>query len=380
MRNRDSTFTTILFVVSCLALSLGAPAARAAETGADYSLFFSSNDGTLSTNPNPFPESVTLAPGGQITLNIDTGPSLPSQVYLSCPQFQPTYGGQGNIFLDLVYGTGSPGEIFLLPANDSMPLSTPAQTLIMTFADQGVYTIDVGIDINHLVTFHVVVLFSEVGTMKFAYAWTQGTFYPPNSLVYTGSTLTGADWWIEANASGTFQQPAAGFNDWYHIAGPASSTNNVTWRGDWNAAPTYAVNDVVGDQGSSWIAVAANSNSEPSLLNPNWNLLAQAGAQGAQGPAGPAGPAGPEGPAGPAGAEGPAGPEGPQGLQGPQGDIGPTGPQGPAGVGFVTGAIMMLGANQPAPAGFDFLGNGNLTYRDTSNHNRMLPVKYYVKQ
>lgn len=65
----------------------------------------------------------------------------------------------------------------------------------------------------------------------------------------------------------------------HNFQGPAGPPGMV-WRGVWSAITAYVVNDAVQYGGSSWIAVAANTNSAPSLVNPAWNLLAQAGSGG----------------------------------------------------------------------------------------------------
>jgi hypothetical protein len=56
----------------------------------------------------------------------------------------------------------------------------------------------------------------------------------------------------------------------------SSGTGNMTFRGQWNSATLYNVDDVVLDNISTYIAVAANTNQEPdsgSSTNVNWNLL-----------------------------------------------------------------------------------------------------------
>ena len=53
----------------------------------------------------------------------------------------------------------------------------------------------------------------------------------------------------------------------------------LIWRGTWNSGTTYAVSDAVYYNGSSYIAVAANTNSTPPSAN--WNVLAAQGASGA---------------------------------------------------------------------------------------------------
>ena len=98
----------------------------------------------------------------------------------------------------------------------------------------------------------------------------------------------------------------------------------LNWRGSYVGSSSYAPNDAVGADGSSWIATAAIPPSGcvnpkvPSTCvfnnpgaNPSWQLLASigdAGATGAQGAAGSQGPTGATGPQGPAGAAGSSGP------------------------------------------------------------------------
>ncbi len=62
-------------------------------------------------------------------------------------------------------------------------------------------------------------------------------------------------------------------------AGPAG----MVWRGAWSSATAYASGDGVSSGGSSYIATAANTNSQPPSAN--WNLLAQQGAAGSAGSA-----------------------------------------------------------------------------------------------
>jgi hypothetical protein len=123
--------------------------------------------------------------------------------------------------------------------------------------------------------------------------------------------------------------------------GPAGADGaSITFRGGWNSIDNYLVNHVATNQGETWIAVAGNTNSEPSDTNVDWSKLAAkgaAGGDGAQGPQGPIGSqgqqgaTGPQGPPGPQGETGPAGPPGATGLQGPAGPAGPQGFQGPQG-------------------------------------------------
>ena len=129
--------------------------------------------------------------------------------------------------------------------------------------------------------------------------------------------------------------------------GPAGNngTNGVsfTFRNAFDPNQSYAVNDVVTFNGSSYIAIAptqGQNNPTPDQSPSAWTLMAQAGSQGptgpqgpqgAPGPQGPIGAIGPAGPIGPAGATGPQGAQGATGAQGPQGPVGATGPTGPPG-------------------------------------------------
>lgn len=52
----------------------------------------------------------------------------------------------------------------------------------------------------------------------------------------------------------------------------------LVWRGAWDNATAYDVHDGVAHNGSSWVAVEANTGSEPSTANTDWDQLARAGA------------------------------------------------------------------------------------------------------
>jgi hypothetical protein len=159
--------------------------------------------------------------------------------------------------------------------------------------------------------------------------WVSTTAYNVNdSVSYAGSS------WI-ALAANTNSAPGASNTNWQLLA--AKGINN---QGSWVPLTNYQVDDAVTDGGQFWLALAPNLDSEPSILNPNWQLIAAngatgpAGPTGAQGAAGQTGPAGATGATGAAGAAGPAGPQGPTGTTGavgPQGAIGPAGPAGPGG-------------------------------------------------
>jgi hypothetical protein len=71
----------------------------------------------------------------------------------------------------------------------------------------------------------------------------------------------------------------------------------INWRGTWSSTTAYNINDAVVLNGSSYVAIAANTNSKPPSAN--WNTLALHGAIGPKGATGATGPAGPQGPQGP---------------------------------------------------------------------------------
>jgi hypothetical protein len=315
-----------------------------------------------------------------------------------------------------------PGAAFDNPFQQGVTFLTGSDftlTYVLTFSDPGVYTFQVGPNLSTpnppaLPVLHVVVLPPTPsimpGNTTFAGEADQtGTvFYPPNSIVTTGNLTTGFDWWIEANQNGTSSTPGSGA-DWDHIAGPpvpgppgpqgpdgapgaigpsgpagtAGSAGaqgipgipgpagiqgpiGINNRGSWNSSASYSPNDAASDRNSFWLALQANSGSEPNTANSNWQLLAagidnlgawnstatyntndavsSAGsfwlaltqnlnslpapgnsnwqllaAQGTQGPAGPAGATGAQGPQGVQGLPGPIGLQGPPGAAGPSG-------------------------------------------------------------
>jgi len=85
-----------------------------------------------------------------------------------------------------------------------------------------------------------------------------------------------------SRTANTNQQPNLNADDWDLMAakGDPGSTGapgppSIIWKGNWNSATPYQINDAVADLGSSYIAVAGNINSRPP--NANWNYLAQSG-------------------------------------------------------------------------------------------------------
>lgn len=62
----------------------------------------------------------------------------------------------------------------------------------------------------------------------------------------------------------------------------------LSWQGTWDFAVAYFTGNVVEHEGSAYVALVENENSEPPSVN--WELVVS---QGPTGPAGPDGPAGP---------------------------------------------------------------------------------------
>lgn len=58
---------------------------------------------------------------------------------------------------------------------------------------------------------------------------------------------------------------------------PIEGSQTFQWRGDWSSSESYIVNDLVLYLGSTWRALANNTNSAPSESNTNWTYLAKGG-------------------------------------------------------------------------------------------------------
>ena len=135
---------------------------------------------------------------------------------------------------------------------------------------------------------------------------------------------------------------------------------SLNWKGTWDAAVVYNVDDVAYYNGSSFVALEGNANCPP--VSPNigtvWSPVAVKGETGTTGQPGVQGPAGVTGATGAQGAQGlpgatftVTGPQGVPGAQGPQGvpgiTIGVVGPQGPTGQQGLRGPTGATGAQGP---------------------------------
>lgn len=109
-------------------------------------------------------------------------------------------------------------------------------------------------------------------------------------------------------------------------AGAAGANGTVGIVSNWSSSTTYQVGQVVfcaacSSNGSSYAALATNTNQDPPTQTGFWQLIAQVGATGALGITGPQGPIGPAGATGAAGAMGATGPAGPAGATGTLGTV-----------------------------------------------------------
>ena len=182
--------------------------------------------------------------------------------------------------------------------------------------------------------------------------WNAASAYNLSDAVFDSGSF-----WL-ATAANTSSEPSPTNTNWQLLAG------GIVNRGAWSASNNYNVNDTVTDQGSFWLALAANNNSEPSSTSTNWQQLAAAGAPGAQGPVGAQGP---QGTTGPTGAQGPTGLQGAQGIQGPIGLIGPQGPPGPMPTGAaLTGIPNTFATSQTINGNLILGGTGGIQFPDGS--------------
>jgi Chaperone of endosialidase/Collagen triple helix repeat (20 copies) len=123
-----------------------------------------------------------------------------------------------------------------------------------------------------------------------------------------------------------------------------STGSGFNFRNAFNSNATYAINDVVTFNGSTYMAFLANSgptNPTPDTNAGVWGVMAQQGSAGAAGATGVAGTPGATGATGTAGATGPTGTAG---IVGATGATGATGVAGTAGATGGTGATGATGA------------------------------------
>ena len=117
-------------------------------------------------------------------------------------------------------------------------------------------------------------------------AWSSATtYFVGDAVVHNGSSYL-------AIADNSNSQPPSANWDTLAAKGDTGATGpagaeGLNWRGTWSSATAYVVDDAVTLNGTSYVAVANNTNSQPPSAN--WNTLAAKGDAGSAGSTGPAG-------------------------------------------------------------------------------------------
>jgi hypothetical protein len=118
--------------------------------------------------------------------------------------------------------------------------------------------------------------------------WDNTCEYHKNDIVqYNGSSYIAIHENHESN-------PVTDTCNWDLFAAAGLPGSSFIWKGEWDPSVSYLVNDVVMYNGSTYIAINNNLNSMPPSID--WNLFTSIGEQGPIGPVGPIGPQGPPGP------------------------------------------------------------------------------------
>ncbi len=118
-------------------------------------------------------------------------------------------------------------------------------------------------------------------------AWAAGTAYAVNDAVtYSNASYRRK---VAGTTAGT---PSADVANWEVIAARgAAGAAGLVWRGDWNPATAYVVNDAVAYLGASYRRLVAGTTATTPDADPTkWALVAAAGAAGAPGDPGDPGP------------------------------------------------------------------------------------------
>lgn len=117
--------------------------------------------------------------------------------------------------------------------------------------------------------------------------WDSGTAYAADDAVeYLGSS------YVAISTTTAFNDPITNSPAEWEILAEGGSQGvdgaGVTWRGPWNTALTYAINDGVEYQGSAYVATAqANPTEHPVGFPGKWDLFASKGDPGPNGPGTP---------------------------------------------------------------------------------------------
>lgn len=121
--------------------------------------------------------------------------------------------------------------------------------------------------------------------------WSNATTYAVNDAVSLGGSS-----YICKQAHTNQTPPNATYWDLLAVRGDTGPAGDIRWRGAWNGATSYLVDDAVERNGSAYVAIADNTNSAPPSVN--WDLLAAKGATGNTGLQGNDGDQGDQGPPG----------------------------------------------------------------------------------
>jgi hypothetical protein len=128
---------------------------------------------------------------------------------------------------------------------------------------------------------------------SFKGAWSALTTYAAGDLVSIGGSAYVA---VSANSNSL---PANGNPAWSLLAGKGDKGDNgqngsqgsvlQSFKNTWDSMTAYTGGDIVTSGGSTWIALAGNTNSMPASGNADWAALAMQGQKGDTGNPGPAG-------------------------------------------------------------------------------------------
>ena len=98
--------------------------------------------------------------------------------------------------------------------------------------------------------------------------WSSATTYAVNDVVYyNGSSYISI-------LAGTNQNPATATSYWSIMSLAGTNGTAFTWKGTWSSVTAYAVNDVVFYNNSSYISILAGTNQNPASATTYWSLMA----------------------------------------------------------------------------------------------------------
>ena len=152
-------------------------------------------------------------------------------------------------------------------------------------------------------------------------AWSLATTYNVNDVVeYVGSSyisLVGGNFGNVPPLSPTAWSLMAQKGSDGTSGTDGTSGESFNWMGTWGPLPSYNKNDVVEEDGNSYIStINGNTNNLPPLNPSSWNLMAQKGNDGTSGTDGTSGISGTDGTSGISGTDGTSGISGTDGTSG----------------------------------------------------------------